>query len=176
MSPLICIASCMVIWLLLYFLVLSPLRFLCSMHPPCFMLPSVCLMLTFPVTPRLALIVLQVPIRLVVVFKSLVFTHVPQFEYCLLLFYPICLTLLSCVPLWVPQDLVLCHPWNPRTHWCKWCNLRRLKPKFSCCTKSSCSCPVHWILVTWSGPVCAYVLSLSGSVHNIDRQHYTFLY
>ena len=54
------------------------------MHPPRFMLPSVCLMLTFPVTPRLVPIVLRVPIRLVIVFKSLVFTHVPQFKYCLL--------------------------------------------------------------------------------------------
>ena len=33
-----------------------------------------------PISP----IVLQVPIQLVIVFKSLVFTHVPQFKYCLL--------------------------------------------------------------------------------------------
>jgi hypothetical protein len=39
----------------------SPLQFLCSMHPPYFMLPSVCLMLTFPIAPQLAPIVLRVP-------------------------------------------------------------------------------------------------------------------
>jgi hypothetical protein len=72
---------------------------------------------------------------------------------------PICLTLLACLPLWVPQDLVPCHPWNPRTRSCKWRNLHRLKPKFSCHAKSSCCCPIHWIQVTWSGPVCAYGLS-----------------
>jgi len=162
-----CIASCTVIWLLLYFLVLSPLQFLCSMHPPCFMLPSICLMLTLPVAPQLAPIVLRVLIQLVVVFKSLVFTYVPQFEYCLLpaLFY---LLNSPCLPSSLsPQDLVPCHSWNPRTHWCKWRNLCRLKLKFSCHAKSSCSCPVHWIPVTWSGPVCTYVLSLSGSVCNI---------
>ena len=103
MSSLMCIASRTVIWLLLYFLVLSPLWFLCSMHPPRFMLPSVCLMLTFPVAPRLAPIVLRVPIRLVVVFKSLVFSYVPQFKYCYYLHYSICLTLLACLPLWVPK-------------------------------------------------------------------------
>jgi len=54
------------------------------MHPPRFMLLSVCLMLTFPIAPQLAMIVLRVLIQLVVVFKSLVFTHVPQFKYCLL--------------------------------------------------------------------------------------------
>ena len=64
------------------------------------------------------------------------------------------------------QDLVPCHPWNPRTHWCKWHNLRRLKPKFSCRTKSSCSCPVHQIPVMWSGSVCAYGLSLPGLERN----------
>ena len=84
MSPLRCIASRTVIWLLLYFLVFSPLRILYHMHPPHFMLPSICLMLTFPITPQLVPIVLQVLIWLVIIFKSLVFTHVPQFEYCLL--------------------------------------------------------------------------------------------
>jgi len=103
MSLLMCIASCTVIWLLLYFLVLSPLWFLYSMHPPHFMLPSVCLMLTFPIAPWLALIVLWVPIWLVIVFKPLVFTHVPQFEYCCYQHYSICLTLLACLPLWVSK-------------------------------------------------------------------------
>ena len=90
------------------------------------------------------------------------------------LHYPICLTLLACLPLWVPQDLVPCHPWNPRTRWCKWRNLHRLKPKFSCRAKSSCSCPVHWTPVMWSGLVCAYILSLSGSVHNINVERLAF--
>ena len=90
------------------------------------------------------------------------------------LHYPICLTLLACLPLWVPQDLVPCHPWNLRTHWCKWRNLCRLKLKFSHRTKSSCSCPVHRTPVMWSGPVCTYILSLSGSVHNINVERLAF--
>jgi hypothetical protein len=73
---------------LLHSNMITPL-FPCTFSTPILMLhasPSlyVTLMLTFPVTLRLALIVLQVPIWLVVVFKSLVFTHVPQFKYCLL--------------------------------------------------------------------------------------------
>jgi len=90
------------------------------------------------------------------------------------LHYPICLTLLACLPLWVPQDLVPCHPWNLRTRWCKWRNLCRLKLKFSHRTKSSCSCPVHRTPVMWSGPVCTYILSLSGSVHNINVERLAF--
>ena len=82
------------------------------------------------------------------------------------LHYPICLTLLACLPLWVPQDLVPCHPWNLRTHWCKWRNLCRLKLKFSHRTKSSCSCPVHRTPVMWSGLVCTYSLFFSGLVCN----------
>jgi len=69
------------------------------MHPPRFMLPSIYLMLTFPIAPRLAPIVLQVLIRLVIVFKLLVFTHVPQFEYCLLPALSYLLNSPSCLPL-----------------------------------------------------------------------------
>jgi len=66
------------------YLVLSPLQSYAPMLSPCYMFPSICFMLTFPITPQISLILLQIPVQLVLVFKPLVFTHVPWSKYCLL--------------------------------------------------------------------------------------------
>jgi len=58
------------------YLVFSPLWSYAPMLPPHYMFPSICLMLTFPITPWLFLILLWVPIQLVLVSKPLVFTLV----------------------------------------------------------------------------------------------------
>ena len=75
--PLMCIASCTELYLCLYLSCTFSTPILCPMLPPCYMFPSIWLMLTFPVTPWIVPILLQVLIRLVLVFKPLVFTHVP---------------------------------------------------------------------------------------------------
>jgi len=123
------------------YLALSPLWSYAPMLSPCYMFPSVCFMLTFLVAPRISLILLWIPIWFVLVFKPLVFTHVPSsniVNYC-------CITsplsvLLSDPSLLSPIRLSIPALWNSRTCWCKRHNLCRLKPKFSTCTKSSLSC------------------------------------
>jgi len=118
------------------YLVLSPLQSYAPMLSPCYMFPSVCLMLTFPVTPQISLILLWDPIWFVLVFKPPMYPSSNIVNYC-------CLTsplsvLLSDPSSLSPIRLNILVPWNLRTHWCKRCNLHRLKPKFSTCAKSSC--------------------------------------
>ena len=67
-----------------------------------------------------------------------------------------------------PTRLSILSLWNLRTHWCKRCNLHRLKLKFSHCDKSSCPCFIHRTPITWLGLVCTYGLSLPG----LERNNY----
>ena len=125
------------------YLVLSPLQSYAPMLSPCYMFPSVCLMLTFPVAPWISLILLQDLIQFVLVFKLLVSTPCTLVQ---ILSITCCLTsplsvLLSDPSSLSPIRLSIPVLWNSTTHWCKRCNLRRLKLKFSTCAKSSLPCP-----------------------------------
>ena len=85
--------------LTLYFLHSDPMPH----ASPSLYVPSIWLMLTFPVTPQLALILLQVPIQLVLVFKPLVYpsSNIVCYPHCPLLLKPSCLFSLI-LPCWVP--------------------------------------------------------------------------
>jgi hypothetical protein len=91
------------------------------------------------------------------------------------LHYPCCLSsLLSNLPLWVPQDLVSCHSEIQEHVGTRGATFIGWSRKFSHCTKSSCSCFVHQTPVTWLGPVHTYSLSLPRLEHNITIHCHLF--